>query len=1040
MATPTLASPRGFTFGRNLPLLNQRASVGFEISSGIGADVVAALASTTEPFPERDIELAELRLQASTSQPIEFARGADKISFTASGSVFAGFGVYRTGTALLAQLGDRAEDFSITAPELGSDPQSVLAVLRWGYAIEGAASGAMALAPAGTATLAVSANREGLFAVIRRLPASTPARAVVQETADSWLLPRQIASIDQVPPGTWIVAEVIGGVRVRLGARLGYDFNWVREAKLAGLSGDIGLRLQMGISAAVGFAATGRCAIVVGRESADRTLRLRLFRLKTRAIDVSLNSSVSVQAIDTLLPEKVDDFIAAVFDTHGQQVLHGLRVLERWTDPAIPLQTLLAEAGIDGAERLIAHLAGVTPAQLAERFDRVQATAIRFIERWRALPHTLSSALLELVNERADLTEVRAVAQELSTITDDGVRALLNRLLGRVDFFQTPAGRFLESAVEGGLLRLLEQPLPDVQRLGAAVVALLDASVVEQTLLRFQQYLETELHLDRAIKAVTETDFAALDTLLRARLAAFLGQDTLVLADLEKVRAAIRLLVTRREEYYRKAIEALHREYNFTLNAAFQTPVRDEALLDATFDFSRDPAATARFFDLAVQGRLDELLTNQPPQVRLAAARLTHGVGRQASVDVSLPFLDRTESHLNEALAFVQVVPGDGGLLFTLAASDTVTRDQRKGVLSLALALSRGASSRVRVHRDTLAMNYTLRYAKRDMRLSDVRAQIEPAAQTLFADRIPDLNRFLDVLDAQAEEAIPNGPNKLGNGLITLDVALGRETAAAIGDAWMGLPADRRDSVYRAMSLAVQASLKRNVHDSVFASADDYTRAIGTARSVLAYCAIRPRAPEVTGRHDLPYWEVMNPAERRTMLDHPQSVNALRALLERGAGVLAGDSGAQFFQPSQAAHILATIDTNDPLVLALLLAEAEVVQHAFEGGVAVAASRAAAPSDAIKALARFGAKLTSAFNAKITTLLGPGLQSLGTRVFLDASRAIDPARASAMTEASALLNLEFMKPQAPFDPAALLAAGHVPADQLAFADRVVSIG
>ena len=81
----------------------------------------------------------------------------------------------------------------------------------------------------------------------------------------------------------------------------------------------------------------------------------------------------------------------------------------------------------------------------------------------------------------------------------------------------------------------------------------------------------------------------------------------------------------------------------------------------------------------------------------------------------------------------------------------------------------------------------------------------------------------------------------------------------------------------------------------------------------------------------------------------------------------------------------------------------------------------------------------SAFNAKITTLLGPGLQSLGTRVFLDASRAIDPARATEMREASALLNLEFLKPEAPFDAAALLAVGHVPADQLAFADRVVSI-
>src|SRR5262249_16477217 len=197
MSSPApLANIKGFKFNRNVSLLNQNGSLGFEISGQLQPDVIAALASETAPFPQRNIELAEVSLKASTPNPIEFARGSDKISFTASGSAFAGLGIYRTGAALLQKLGDNAQDFSLGALEFGGNDQSLLSILRWGFSAEGKASGAMALGPAGAATLSVSGNAEGLFAVIRRMPTTTAARAVVQETADSWMLPRQISSID----------------------------------------------------------------------------------------------------------------------------------------------------------------------------------------------------------------------------------------------------------------------------------------------------------------------------------------------------------------------------------------------------------------------------------------------------------------------------------------------------------------------------------------------------------------------------------------------------------------------------------------------------------------------------------------------------------------------------------------------------------------------------------------------------------------------------------------------------------------------------
>jgi hypothetical protein len=1029
----TVLPVKAFNFTKNLSLLNQNASLGFAVSTA-RPDVLLPLASDTQPFGPGDIELAEVSLNASTAKPIEFSRGTDKVSFTASGSAFAGFGVYRTGATLLKRLGDRAEDFSLEALEFGVDNQtSLLGVLRWGYAIEAKGNGAIALGAIGSATVKASGNSEGLFAVIRRLPSTTPARAVVQSVGDSWVIPRQIVSIDQIEPGTWIVAEVIGGMSVSLGAQIGYDFNWVREAKLGGLTGDIGLRLQMGVNAAIGFSAAGRCAVVVSRESAAQALRLRFFRLKTRELDLSFNASLAVQAKDKLLPDKIDDFIAAVFDTHGQQILRDLQVLEKWTDPNVKLSELLAKAGVEGAEALIARLAGVTTEQLQQSFDAVHAKAVSFIKQWHDLPHRVASTLFKLVEDKIDLSDVRAVAKRLSTITPADLERLLNEQLNRIDFFHTPVGKFLESIADESVLSLGTR-LDEVKAVATKVVAILDGSTLEETLKSFQAFVEAELHLTKVFKTVTETDFATLDALLKKKLANFLDQQVVALADLDKIRKAINLLLQKREEYYEKALEALHRKYTFALNATWQSTTTDTALLDATFDFSHDPAAVSDFFQQAVQGKLDGLLQTQPAQVAIAAGKLSHGIKRQTHVDVSLPFMDSKHSHLNESLASLEAVPHGGGLLFKLKASDTVTSsNQRKSILSLAMSLSKSRGTGVRVHQDSLEMNYSLLFAKRNMQTKHVRAQVGPALRTHFKEKVTSTERFIELLDNETEAAIPNGPNLLGNGMISLDIALSPSAAMAAGRAWLSLPPDRTADVYANLSTAIQASLKRNVFDSAFGSPEDYSQtSVARTRLFIAYCALVPRALKNLNW----FWDWPSPADRRVTLNHPQTLVRMRELLTRSQEVLLNDPEAKHFRPEEAEDILAGVDSADPFLNTLLASENEIIQDAIAGGVGIAVGQNASPTDAVKALAKFGSKLTEAFHSDISTLLGAGLQSLGTRVFLDASRAIT---ATKISETSAMLNVEFLKPNVKFDDAALLAAGHVPPDQLAFADRVVEI-
>lgn len=1025
-----------FQFTRNLPLLNQNGSLGFDVSGAASPAVAAALATPDGRFPDGDIEVASLKLAASSARPIEFGRGVDKVSFAARGSAFAGLGLYRSAAALLPALGAADDETVALRPEeFGVRPGGALAVLRWGYAADAKGNGAMALGAVGAATAEVSGSGEGLFAVVRRVDdtSTVSARTIVQDVADHWLPPRQLSSVDQLEPGTWLVAETAGSLGLSLGATLGYDFNWVREAALGGLTGDIGLRLQMGIDATARVSVSGRCAVVVSRESAARTLRLRVFRMKSRQVGYAVNAALGLQLQDTVLPGKVDDFISAVFGVHGQQLLRDLAVVEKWTDPKTPLSTLLAEAGVNGAEGLIAAVAGVSPEELQRRFDSVHTTVVGFVSKWQVLPHTLASTLLKLVDQKVDLGEVRAVARALSTIEPDGLARLIEERLQGAGFFNTPVGQLLEALGGDSVLALLERPVAELRAVAATLLSVLDGGTVEASLVRFQRYVDARLNLGQLLPAIVETDAAALDALLKTKLAAFLGRQSLGGAELEQVRGTIHLLVSRRQEYYARATEALHRKYAFALNAAAQSTTTGQAMVDVTFDCSRDEATVMPLVQRALRGELDELLLNPPAAVTVRTGMLTHGISRQSHIDVTLPFLERSQAHLAESTASIEAVPHEGGLLLKVNASDTVMAgNQRKSILSVALALS---SDGVRVHRPTLALDYSLLYARRDLRKKDLRVQVGPAIRTYFAGKIASTERFLDAIDRQVEAVVPNGPNLLGNGLVSLDISLPASAAEAVGLAWLGLPADRRAPQYEALSRGVQSAMKEAVHASLFGSPDDYTRLIPARTHVfLAYCALAPRAQAGAGW----YWNWPSVDERRTLLRAAGTRSRMKGLLEQAQRALAdAPSRAAQFNPGQAADILARVDAGDPFLNSLLVAENEIVKDAVAAGVALAHAREGQPTEAVKALARFGARFTEAFHADLTTLFGPGIRALGTRVLLGATRAIAPAAAGQLDAANALLSIEFLTATAAFDERALLDAGHVRAADLAFAARVI---
>src|SRR5207237_6221897 len=127
----------------------------------------------------------------------------------------------------------------------------------------------------------------------------------VKDLIKSWRLPKQIAGLDSIPPGTWIISEVNGSLGFHIEAAYGHSFSWVRKVAAGALTGDIGLKLQMGLAANVGLTARGKHAVVLSRgtEADASKLRLRLYRLAVG----DLKAGASASAVAAVSPKGIPD-------------------------------------------------------------------------------------------------------------------------------------------------------------------------------------------------------------------------------------------------------------------------------------------------------------------------------------------------------------------------------------------------------------------------------------------------------------------------------------------------------------------------------------------------------------------------------------------------------------------------------------------------------------------------------------------------------------------------------------------------------------
>lgn len=1033
------------------------------------SDVLPALRDNTA-FPTRTLSVGDFSVGAEGSSDIALGRGKAKVSFASDAAI--GLLVTPERSVMLEELpvGDPIADGLASEDD---EADSSYALLAWRYDLAGAAKGSVALGTGVNVVFGVDAKKLGGFAVVKRFRPDAGARDVLRATVGAWRLPRQVTSPEDLPPGTWLVAEVDGSIALSLGVKAGYDFSWVRDTQLSGLSGDIALRVEAGLSATVGFEASGRYSLVLRRDSleeADRRLRLQLFKQRKQGWSFALDAQATVQAdVSDFALESLDALLRAILGVQGAQLLDDLDAFAEWSDPDKSLGELLAGAGIDRAKELLAEVTGL---DVETQLDEARERLVGLLEEWKELDERVASILWSELSDQQAVVAIRSLASEVRDALDErALRELVGKRLGDAGFLATPAGAWLEAIAEGGLLALVSSTagLQTLRQAAETTLSVLDQGQVETLVGRLKETIERVFGLDRlegAIRtAVDAADPDQLDAWAKQRLARFLDAQPTV-QGLEEILGAMTAIRAKGEDFYQRTLNAIQRQYQLSLAATYRKSVTREALVDLELDFAADGAAQElpELLKEAIDGELNRLFVSSFGGVRLREATLSHQIDRQAHVELSLPWFDRDEKHVARSLAKVSALEDDGGLLLydgtaTDEVSVTTAKARRDSQLTILVDLEERPG--LRLHGSgRLTSSYSFQQALEQARTAQVGRQLGGFVKAYFPDEFPadgdgvttgSFHNWLSALDREVESFERNGLGNLGNTLLSMQVAVGGE----VGRAWLEAP-EAGHPAYLAMSLRLQNVLKELTPAIYFRDLDRYRPGFVPAAVLFAYAAMPPLTDvRVQGTALVPrkggglYWDFQDPNLLAKVLNSEATEQNLRLAAERGRSLLEkipgmGNRAKDFAQPAGFVRRVRSAVFNNgvvrPPLISLLDADRRIVQGAARAGAAMARFRMKAkkrPEQAVQALSEFGAALSGAFNKSLGNVYLKGaLRPFGTLLFAEAAAALD---GGLQVESSAYLQLAILKADAPFPPKDFPNHAHPKPEQVLVAQNLVSL-
>jgi hypothetical protein len=306
-----------------------------EIDANSHPELLKALLEPPAPLPSNDVLLIGAELSVSPDNDIKV--GPANVGFSAAAD--AAIGVFSSPADIRAALLDKADLVSqiSDALDFSADGSKKFLMLRWGYDISATAAGSVALGPSASLSFDANAGRKGYYALVQAVPHNAEAFASLKNLINTWRLPSQVTNVTKLPAFTTIISEVDGSFGLSAELTFGYEFNWLRAVAGLGLKGDIGLKLQAGLTASLGYSLTGKYAVVLSRETSAQKIHMRLYKLRVNDWTFGFDASLTATPVTPPLPENFDELLRAVIGIHGQQIMKLLGHVTDWADPNKPV-------------------------------------------------------------------------------------------------------------------------------------------------------------------------------------------------------------------------------------------------------------------------------------------------------------------------------------------------------------------------------------------------------------------------------------------------------------------------------------------------------------------------------------------------------------------------------------------------------------------------------------------------------------------------------------------------------------------------------
>jgi len=991
------------------------------IISAPDAPAVGMALAENGPFPDPPIDILEVELRGEA--------GGEFLSL-GSGDATARVKLGVGGKILLRSDGEELPE-ALGVPEGtpflegldGSPPPGArFLVLERNYVLGAEANGAVALSGSPVRfRFGLDGSVEGRMLVVRAFEPGDPSREVFQSTVDSWRSPKTVGppgTDSELPPGTWLLVETAGGVEFQAEAQYGLDFTWIKESPLGALEGDIGMRLNARIGAALQIQASGQFWVVVSRPGDTPDIRVQVHRHRTRGWGFNVDTRVGFAPTAPSLPEKPEELLRAILGTHSQQLLRDLTVLKDWSISDADTVELLAGFTVGQARDL---LEGIFGPEYRDRMEEARDRVLDVVDRVRSADDRVVSFLVAELENRTEAVEEKVeeflvpLRNGLEILQDPvRVRGYLEEHLRKVSFLSTPIGSWLiEVAGDHIGAALMDDRLDGIVDRAQETLDILDVPdlddlpllprLLEEVRRPFQKLDE----LAETAEEVLSFDMDSLSGWAQAKVES-LVRDTPADEALEELRTALRGFFGQADGLYAAARKALARDYELRFARSVQEERWNDALLDVTFRFGEgDRDTLTDLLSKTIRGNFGGVLFGEHPGVELNRSALTLGFSRRGSVEVVLPFIKEKQTRAVDAVAnFRSSREGDGRVYVMEAEAKSVVTSAARYSSSLSLAVTLDLGARVHQFKsDRFEIRWASRHALNDLHEKELVEILRPWSQTLLPgvfgkpgqgsleDWVSDLDNLVDLAEPE------NGARRFGDTLLELSAAV----PASVCAAWFDAPARGRDPTYQWLGHQLQASVKNLFTTFFFADPSRYTRDQVISAAFLVFQS----APSHLNK-DNEHWFTSFPFledPRHPVLASAALRRHLATNLERVHGIVAQlpehSQRARHFHPSKVNSVLedARSHMGQSLLARLFRLEKTVVNGARDAGVELGKARAAlskarttakkekAVKKALERLQEFELTVVDTFHQEVEIPFAAGMaRPLGAILFTEAAR------------------------------------------------------